>query len=59
MFQIAAHEDVVPLSEQYEICQAARNMLTGELGVGRVIARPFIGGEGSFERTKKPSRLFV
>lgn len=51
VFQIAAHEDVVPLSELYEICAAARAMLTGELAVGRVIARPFTGAPGSFTRT--------
>jgi phosphopentomutase len=51
VFQIAAHEDVVPLSEQYAICEKARSMLTGELAVGRVIARPFIGVEGNYTRT--------
>ena len=52
VFQIAAHEDVVSISELYEICKTARRMLTGELAVGRVIARPFVGEEGSFMRTK-------
>ena len=52
VFQIAAHEDVVPLEELYGICRTARRMLTGKLGVGRVIARPFVGEEGSFVRTK-------
>jgi len=52
VFQIAAHEEVVPLEELYAICEKARNMLVGDLGVGRVIARPFIGQEGHFERTK-------
>ncbi len=52
VFQIAAHEAVVPLSELYEICETARRMLTGDLGVGRVIARPFIGEVGHFERTQ-------
>ncbi len=52
VFQIAAHEDVVPLPELYAICEKARSMLVGDLGVGRVIARPFIGEEGRFERTK-------
>ncbi len=51
VFQIAAHEDVVPLSELYEICAAARAMLTGGLAVGRVIARPFTGAPGRFTRT--------
>ena len=43
VFQVAAHEDVVPLDELYRICEIARNMLTGEHAVGRVIARPFNG----------------
>lgn len=51
VFQIAAHEDVVPLEELYRTCEIARELLTGELGVSRVIARPFVGTEGSFERT--------
>jgi len=51
VFQIAAHKDVVPLDRLYEICEAARGMLTGRHGVGRVIARPFIGRPGSFTRT--------
>ncbi len=45
VFQIAAHEDIVPLETLYEYCKIAREMLQGEHGVGRVIARPFIGGE--------------
>jgi phosphopentomutase len=51
VFQIAAHVDVIPLSELYEICQAAREMLRGEHAVGRVIARPFKGEPGRFRRT--------
>ncbi len=51
VFQIAAHEEVVPLEELYHICEIARQMLQGENGVGRVIARPFIGSAGSFIRT--------
>ena len=52
VFQIAAHEGVVPLDEQYAICRTAREMLTGEHAVGRVIARPFIGeNAGNFVRT--------
>ena len=52
VFQIAAHEETVPLENLYEYCQAAREILQGEHGVGRVIARPFIGsGKGSFQRT--------
>ena len=52
VFQIAAHEDVVPLEELYRICQIARDMLVDDLEVGRVIARPFIGEKaGAFKRT--------
>ena len=55
VFQVAAHEDVVPVEELYKYCQMARDMLTasGEHAVGRVIARPFVGpGKGNFTRTK-------
>lgn len=52
VFQIAMHEDIIPISKQYEICQIARNMLVGELEVGRVIARPFIGNAGNYTRTE-------
>ncbi|SHI69990.1 phosphopentomutase [Dethiosulfatibacter aminovorans DSM 17477] len=52
VFQIAAHEDIVPLEELYDICKKARKMLKGKHGVGRVIARPFTGSPGSFERTE-------
>lgn len=52
VFQIAAHEEVVPLEELYRYCSKAREMLTGEHGVGRVIARPFVGNEKEgFKRT--------
>ena len=51
VFQVAAHEEVVPLPELYAICQTARGMLTGDLAVGRVIARPFVGGQGKYVRT--------
>lgn len=51
VFQIAAHEDVVPLETLYEYCRKARAMLQGEHGVGRVIARPFIGTSGNYTRT--------
>ncbi len=51
VFQIAMHEDVIPLVEQYEICQKARDVLRGEFEVARVIARPFRGEIGVFERT--------
>ena len=53
VFQIAAHEDVVPVETLYEYCRMAREILQGKHGVGRVIARPFIGEEGSFERTPR------
>lgn len=52
VFQIAAHEEVIPLPELYQICETARKMLVGDLAVGRVIARPFIGTEGNYTRTK-------
>lgn len=51
VFQIAAHEDVVPVEELYRYCQIARNILQGEHGVGRVIARPFNGESGAYVRT--------
>ena len=51
VFQIAAHEEVVPVDKLYEYCRIAREILKGEHGVGRVIARPFRGEEGNFERT--------
>ena len=51
VFQIAAHEDKVPVEELYRYCRIAREMLTGEHGVGRVIARPFAGTAGNFVRT--------
>jgi phosphopentomutase len=51
VLQLAAHEDIIPLERLYEICEIARNIMTGEHAVGRVIARPFIGKEGSFTRT--------
>ena len=52
VFQVAAHEDIVPVDELYAICRTAREMLTGEYGVGRVIARPFIGTAPDFKRTE-------
>jgi phosphopentomutase len=51
VFQVAAHEEVIPLDELYQICRVAREMLTGEHAVGRVIARPFEGRPGAFKRT--------
>ncbi len=52
VFQVAAHEDVIPLKKLYAMCQSAREMLTGALFVGRVIARPFTGGPSGFTRTE-------
>jgi len=52
VFQIAAHEETVPLPELYECCRTARGMLTGEHAVGRVIARPFVGAPGAYRRTE-------
>ncbi|MCX7602491.1 MAG: phosphopentomutase [Bryobacteraceae bacterium] len=51
VFQIAAHEEVIPLEELYRICETARELLRGEHEVGRVIARPFTGRPGAFVRT--------
>lgn len=51
VFQVAAHEDIIPLPRLYEICSIARGMLTGNRLVGRVIARPFVGKPGEFMRT--------
>lgn len=52
VFQIAAHEEVIPLDRLYEICEIARGILEGEHRVGRVIARPFLGQPGAFYRTE-------
>jgi phosphopentomutase len=51
VFQVAAHEEVIPLFELYKICETARDILRGPYEVGRVIARPFIGSPGAFTRT--------
>jgi phosphopentomutase len=51
VFQIAAHEETVPLDELYDACKIAREILTGKHAVGRVIARPFTGSPGAYERT--------
>ncbi len=51
VFQIAAHEDIIPIDALYEMCLQARRILKGEYEVGRVIARPFVGEPGSFVRT--------
>jgi phosphopentomutase len=51
VFQIAAHEEVIPIAEQYRICEAAFDLVSRGAGVGRVIARPFVGTPGAFTRT--------
>jgi len=51
VFQIAMHEAVIPIEKQYEICQIARDLLTGDYEVGRVIARPFVGTSGQYTRS--------
>ncbi len=51
VFQIAAHEEIIPLDELYKICRIAREILRGEHEVSRIIARPFVGSPGNFERT--------
>ena len=53
VFQVAAHEETVPVEELYAACAAAREMLQGEHGVSRVIARPFIGEPGAWQRTPR------
>jgi len=53
VFQIAAHEDVIPVAELYRMCEIARKMLDGPHRVGRVIARPFTGSPGNFRRTER------
>ena len=53
VFQIAAHESVVPIEELYRYCEIARELCTGEFGVGRVIARPFVGEAPNFTRTPR------
>ncbi|MDF2675458.1 MAG: phosphopentomutase, partial [Clostridiales bacterium] len=66
VFQIAAHEEVIPLEKLYEMCRIAREILVGKHAVGRVIARPFTGSVGSFKRTSnrrdfslKPTRKTI
>ena len=51
VFQIAAHEEVIPIAEQYRMCEAAFDLVGRRMGVGRVIARPFLGAPGAFRRT--------
>ena len=53
VFQIAAHEDIIPCEELYKYCETARELLSGDIGVGRVIARPFKGASPNFYRTDK------
>ncbi len=53
VFQIAAHEDIIPVEKLYEICEKTREILKGEHNIGRVIARPFIGEPGNFTRTER------
>lgn len=53
VFQIAAHEDIVPIEELYRYCEIAREICTGKYGVGRVIARPFEGQAPDFKRTSR------
>ncbi|MCB0225074.1 MAG: phosphopentomutase, partial [Anaerolineae bacterium] len=51
VFQIAAHEEIIPVDKLYDICRTARKILRGEHEVSRVIARPFVGTPGHFQRT--------
>ena len=53
VFQIASHEDIIPVPRLYEMCAIARSLLTGEHAVSRVIARPFVGRPGAFTRTDR------
>lgn len=53
VFQVAAHEDVIPIAQLYEFCEKARAFFVGERCVGRVIARPFTGAPGAFKRTER------
>lgn len=53
VFQIAAHERVIPVEQLYQICETARSLLTDDNLVGRVIARPFIGSSGAYQRTER------
>ena len=57
VFQVAAHEDVIPLWELYKICETARDILRGPYEVGRVIARPFNGAPGTFHAHCESARL--
>lgn len=53
VFQIACHEDIIPIEKQYRYCEIAREILQGDNGVGRVIARPFVGSNGHYTRTER------
>jgi phosphopentomutase len=53
VFQVAAHEEIIPIEELYQMCEVARKLLQGKHGVGRVIARPFVGQPGNFSRTER------
>jgi phosphopentomutase len=53
VFQVAAHEEIIPVEELYRLCEIARRILQGEHRVGRVIARPFVGSPGAFRRTER------
>lgn len=59
VFQIAAHEEVIPLTELMHICEIAREMLDGDMRVGRVIARPFLGEPGNYYRTTNRHDLAI
>ena len=59
VFQIAAHEETIPLEELYDACRAAREILTGKHAVGRVIARPFLGTPGPLRADAEPARLLT
>lgn len=59
VFQVAAHEEVIPLSELMNICEIARKMLDGDMRVGRVIARPFLGEPGNYYRTSHRHDLAI
>ncbi|HTM49292.1 MAG TPA: phosphopentomutase [Bryobacteraceae bacterium] len=59
VFQVAAHEQIIPLDELYRICEIAREILRGPYEVGRVIARPFVGTPGAFQRTANRHDLAV
>ena len=58
VFQVAAHEEIIPVSELYRICRIAREILTGPHNVGRVIARPFLGEAREFRSNRPTSRFF-